>query len=68
MPVSFPAHNYTQASSEEVKRSYAIAAALELIAARASGAAPVELEKELENLPRYATLIQEAMKGKPKKT
>jgi len=67
MAVNFPANHYFQASSEEAKRAYALAAALELIAARASSAAPVEIEEELKNLSKYATLIQEGMKDKPKK-
>ncbi|WP_122588205.1 hypothetical protein [Pseudomonas viridiflava] len=67
MSVGFPANNYIQAASEDAKRGYALAAALELIAARASGGGSVDLEKELENLPKYASLIQDAMKAKLKK-
>lgn len=45
------------------KRANAVAAAIEIISARASGAAPVDLETEFNNLKKYADQIQEALKG-----
>ncbi|MGN8259501.1 hypothetical protein ACLEJW_09225 [Pseudomonas sp. SMSB3] len=45
------------------KRAYAVAAALELIATRASSPTSVDLEEELNNLSKYADQIQAALKG-----
>lgn len=45
------------------KRAYAVAAALELIAARASSSASVHLEEEFNNLSKYADQIQAALQG-----
>ncbi|MFC3608221.1 hypothetical protein [Stutzerimonas tarimensis] len=51
-------------SSDEAKgrRAYAVAAALEVIAARAAGpSGEVSLEYEFEQLSKYADQIQEAL-------
>ena len=53
-----------RAFNDEQKRSYAVAVALELIAARASSSAPVILEQEFDNLSKYADQIQAALKTK----
>jgi hypothetical protein len=45
------------------KRAYAVAAALELISARASSSTPAHLEVEFNNLSKYADQIQAALKG-----
>ena len=51
-------------SPENHQRGRAVAAALEVIAARASSSAPVNLEQEFDNLSKYADQIQEALKTK----
>ena len=57
--------SYSSANKER-KRSIAVAAALELIAARVSTAATngAHLDTELENLSRYADQIQAALEAK----
>lgn len=50
-----PAFNTTE------KRSYAVAAALEVITARAEASDSVSLELEFNNLARYADQIQAAL-------
>ena len=54
----------TPRTSAEFARAYAVASALELIAARASSSASVHLSQELDNLSKYADQIQEALKVK----
>lgn len=46
------------------KRAYAVAAALEVIAAKASGADATNLDREIGKLSEYADRIQEALKVK----
>ncbi|KRW62348.1 hypothetical protein [Pseudomonas sp. TTU2014-080ASC] len=58
----FTSSNYPNASAER-KRSIAVAAALELIAARVASS-PVngtQLDEELNRLSKYADQIQEAL-------
>lgn len=45
------------------RRANAVAAAIEVISARASGSTPIDLEAEFNNLKKYADQIQEALKG-----
>lgn len=53
------------ASDAEILRKYAVAAALEVIAARAPAmSASGQLEHEMGKLSKYADLIQEALKAK----
>lgn len=47
---------------EQHHRANAVAAALEVIAARVSSSASVHLEQEFDNLSKYADQIQEALK------
>lgn len=51
-------------TTAESARAYAVAIALELIAARVSSPASVHLSQELDNLSKYADQIQEALKAK----
>ncbi|MBC3375785.1 hypothetical protein HU762_17685 [Pseudomonas sp. SWRI92] len=46
------------------KRAYAVAAALEVIAAKASSADATNLDREIGKLSEYADRIQEALKVK----
>jgi hypothetical protein len=47
------------------RRTYAVAAALEVVMARAASMnGPGQLEAEMDNLSRYADRIQEALEGK----
>ncbi|QDR69237.1 hypothetical protein [Pseudomonas sp. BJP69] len=48
----------------ESKRSFAVAIAIEVIAAKAASASGADLEAEFKNLSQYADNIQEAMKVK----
>lgn len=50
--------------SDEQRRANSVAAALELIIARASSSAPVHLSNELNALSGYADQIQDALKVK----
>ncbi|MGU9827736.1 hypothetical protein [Pseudomonas sp. LF242] len=51
-------------TSEEVLRKYAVAAALEVIAARAPAmTSSGQLEHEMSRLSKYADQIQEALKA-----
>lgn len=45
------------------RRAHAVAAALEVISARASSSIPLDLAAEFNNLKKYADQIQEALKG-----
>lgn len=45
------------------RRAHAVAAALEVIAARAASPSPTDLGSEFNNLKKYADQIQEALKG-----
>ncbi|KMY04262.1 hypothetical protein V476_25335 [Pseudomonas syringae KCTC 12500] len=45
------------------KRAFAVGIALELIAARASSSAAVDLSQEIASLSDYADKIQAALKG-----
>ncbi|MGY2190511.1 MULTISPECIES: hypothetical protein [Pseudomonas] len=52
-------------TSEEILRKYAVAAALEVIAARAPAMTSTgQLEHEMSRLSKYADQIQEALKAK----
>lgn len=53
-----------RAFNDEQKRSYAVAVALELIAAHAASNTAVNLSTELDNLSKYADQIQAALKVK----
>jgi hypothetical protein len=48
----------------KVNRAHAVAAALEVIAAKAGGADATGLSREFHNLSAYADQIQEALKVK----
>ncbi|MCV4285083.1 hypothetical protein [Pseudomonas capsici] len=48
----------------DVRRAYAVAAALEVISSKASGADSTSLKIEFSNLSTYADQIQEALKVK----
>ncbi|WP_214510546.1 hypothetical protein [Pseudomonas brassicacearum] len=48
-------------TSEDVYRLHAVAAALEVIAARATSSTPIDLGSEFSSLSRYADQIQEAL-------
>ncbi|WP_122663516.1 hypothetical protein [Pseudomonas viridiflava] len=48
-------------SGEDVYRLHAVAAALEVIAARASSSTPIDLGSEFSSLSRYADQIQAAL-------
>ncbi|WP_230385400.1 hypothetical protein [Pseudomonas monteilii] len=55
-------NNSINGRDQRVNRPTAVAAALELIAARmASATNPAQLENEMENLAKYADQIQEAL-------
>ena len=56
-------HRYSALPAEQ-KRAVAVAAALEVISAKASGADATTLKVEFENLSMYADHIQEALKIK----
>ncbi|TWR85091.1 hypothetical protein FJD38_22680 [Pseudomonas saxonica] len=49
---------------ETERRTYAVAAALEVITALAASGSSVNLESEMKSLSNYADLIQEALKAK----
>lgn len=53
-----------KATGDDVYRLHAVAAALEVIAARASSSTPIDLGAEFSSLSKYADQIQEALKGK----
>ncbi|MHB2048874.1 hypothetical protein [Pseudomonas sp. VEM90] len=56
-------HRYS-ALPDEQKRALAVAAALEVISSKASGADATSLKTEFGHLSTYADQIQEAMKAK----
>ncbi|MGY2285178.1 hypothetical protein [Pseudomonas gingeri] len=51
-------------TSPEFARAHAVASALELISAKLSSGASVDLEGEIDRLSNYADKIQEALKSK----
>ena len=54
----------TRTINASEKRAHAVAAALEVIAAKASGADSTNLDREMGKLSEYADRIQEALKVK----
>lgn len=55
-------HGVLAGTASTGRRTHAVAAALEIIAARASSSTPVDLAAEFNNLKQYADRIQEALK------
>lgn len=54
-----------EGAAEDINRKYAVAAALEVIAARAPAMTSTgQLEHEMTRLSKYADQIQEALKAK----
>lgn len=62
-PIAFHAFSAaTQSVSPEVRRAHAVAAAMELIAAKLKSATTSDISYELANLDEYANKIQEALR------